>query len=100
MKQGGAEITAEQAVAVSLGIERRIFSHFSPVILYRLPGFISRFRSYLESLQIGLLQFLPWFLFTILSSAMNSKPEAPDAWEEDWESQADVCVAFSLSSII
>lgn len=26
---------------------------------------------------------------------MSSKPEAPDAWEEDWESQADVCVEIS-----
>lgn len=25
---------------------------------------------------------------------MSSKPQ-PDAWEEDWESQADVCVEIS-----
>lgn len=26
-----------------------------------------------------------------LSSAMSAKPEIPDAWDDDWESQADVC---------
>lgn len=33
-----------------------------------------------------LLPFAP-----VLSWAMSAKPEVPDVWEEDWESQADVC---------
>lgn len=33
---------------------------------------------------------ISWLCSFIFSQAMSAKPEVPDAWDADWESQADV----------
>lgn len=30
---------------------------------------------------------------------MSAKPEVPDAWDDDWESQADVCDILGLCHV-
>lgn len=30
---------------------------------------------------------------------MSAKPEVPDVWEEDWESQADVCEVHAATLV-
>lgn len=74
---------------------RRIFSFTSPFSHYIHPEHIAGLCSCSEVLLSRPFLFHTQIFSHFLLRAMSSKPEAPDAWEEDWESQADVCVEMS-----
>lgn len=45
----------------------------------------------LSELSVDTIDFtIPRLCLSLLSWAMSAKPEVPDAWDADWESQADV----------
>lgn len=45
----------------------------------------------LRDLLFGIIDIvIPRLCLFIFPQAMNAKPEVPDAWDADWESQADV----------
>lgn len=91
MRRRRAEIESDQAVAALLGVYTVDFS-----FLLTTPDLctLDILQNFLVIECASLCQSISAFFFFSydcdVSWTMSAKSEVPDAWDDDWESQADV----------